>query len=183
MRTRSRTTPPYPAEFGHSRIHTEECQLALTQEGWHDEVPLHHAERAPLRTPLEFPVATQLIISNRSARRLETHLTRIPATKLHVLIDTNVATRNRPHPDLIRPGAPFGTAENGESIEGTDARRRPSFESAGTSSRFIYSRSCINREDMSRVCIERAGMMEGVMYVRGTTDAKQTLLSSSRVSS
>jgi hypothetical protein len=47
-----------------------------------------------LRPTVKIPVATQLIISNRSACRLETHLTPIPATKLRVLIDTNVATSN-----------------------------------------------------------------------------------------
>src|ERR1700678_3642917 len=47
------------------------------------------------------PVATQLIISNRSACRLETHLTPAPPTKLPVLIDTNVGTQTRPPTDLL----------------------------------------------------------------------------------
>jgi hypothetical protein len=42
------------------------------------------------------PVATQLIISNRSVPRLETHLTPTPATKHLVLIDTNSDTKFRP---------------------------------------------------------------------------------------
>src|ERR1700691_149140 len=43
--------------------------------------------------PLLLPDATYLIISNRSAFRLELHVTLAPATKLSVLIDTNVGTR------------------------------------------------------------------------------------------
>jgi hypothetical protein len=49
------------------------------------------------------PVATQLIISNRSACRLETHLTPILTTKVHVLIDTNAGTHHaHPHPPGLR---------------------------------------------------------------------------------
>ena len=57
------------------------------------------APRIFLRIPL--PVATQLIISNRPACRLETHLTPTAAIKLHVLIDTNVATQITPRPHLL----------------------------------------------------------------------------------
>jgi hypothetical protein len=42
------------------------------------------------------PVVSQLIISNRSARRLETRATSFASTKLLVLIDTNSDTKFRP---------------------------------------------------------------------------------------
>src|ERR1700691_4303530 len=55
--------------------------------------------RQQIPTPSRFPVATHLIISNRRACRLETHLTPPAAIKRHVLIDTNVATvLAHPHP-------------------------------------------------------------------------------------
>jgi hypothetical protein len=47
-------------------------------------------------TSFQEPVATQLIISNRSAPRLETQLTLFPPTNLPVLIDTNSDTKFRP---------------------------------------------------------------------------------------
>src|ERR1700677_2525879 len=53
-------------------------------------IPPHYAQSFLI------PVATQLIISNRSACRLETHLTPILTTKVLVLIDTNVGTPNAP---------------------------------------------------------------------------------------
>ena len=48
-------------------------------------------EHLPLLFASKFPVESQLIISNRSARRLETPLTPFPPTKVAVLIDTNSA--------------------------------------------------------------------------------------------
>jgi hypothetical protein len=49
-------------------------------------------------TPSREPVATQLIISNRSVRRLETPVTPSLSTNVPVLIDTNSDTKFRPAP-------------------------------------------------------------------------------------
>src|SRR5580704_92006 len=88
-RTRSRTLKVFPAEFAPTRIQKKGAQFVAD-------------ERAP-----RLPVATQLIISNRSACRLETHRTPIPPTRLPVLIDTNAGTPNAPatppHPANLRP--------------------------------------------------------------------------------
>jgi hypothetical protein len=50
---------------------------------------------------VQIPVATQLIISNRSTSRLETLPTPSLSTKLSVLIDTNVASQYTPARDLL----------------------------------------------------------------------------------
>jgi hypothetical protein len=47
------------------------------------------------------PVAPQLIISNRSARRLETHRTPAAAAKVPVLIDTNAGTPTPPAAHIL----------------------------------------------------------------------------------
>jgi hypothetical protein len=70
-----------------------------------DSFPVKAGQRSELTRQIFLlrrrPVATQLIISNRSGRRLETDLSPALSTKLRVLIDTNVASHFPPAPHLL----------------------------------------------------------------------------------
>ena len=76
-----------------------------------DSFPVRAGQRSELTRQVFLlrrrPLATQLIISNRSACRLETEVTPALSTKDHVLIDTNVASHFPPAPDLV-PSPPRG---------------------------------------------------------------------------
>jgi hypothetical protein len=81
------------------------CAVANPITQWRDSFPAKAGQRSELTWQIfllrRCPVATQLIISNRSACRLETDLSPALSTKLRVLIDTNVATYFPPAPHLL----------------------------------------------------------------------------------